>query len=237
MMLPSGRKRKPGAASPRVRRTPEDARRQILDAAERRLAAGGPEAIRLQDIARDVGISHPAILHHFGSRDGLTRALAERAVERLTDDLLAVLRERPAGELGGREIIERVFAALGDTGHARLLAWRALGNPPGQRDPEARATLDQIAEAIHRRRVDLARRRSSPPPPREDTDLVVRLATSTMLGEALTAPIFAPSTGRGASESNRRFRRWLADLLIEHVEATHRARRGRRSPSQPASTP
>src|SRR5262245_66530593 len=107
-----------GAAKspPRIRRTPEEARRQILDAAERLLAAGGPEAIRLQDIARDVGISHPAILHHFGSRDGLTRALGERAVQRLTDDLLALLRERTSTEGSGREILERALATLGDTG-------------------------------------------------------------------------------------------------------------------------
>jgi len=50
----------------RVRRTKEEAQRVILDAAEERLANGGPEALRLQDIAADVGISHPAILHHFG---------------------------------------------------------------------------------------------------------------------------------------------------------------------------
>lgn len=213
---------KPGATPPRVRRTPEDARRQILDAAERRLAEGGPEAIRLQDIARDVGISHPAILHHFGSRDGLTRALAERAVQRLTEDLLAIFRERSPGELSGREIIERVFATLGDTGHARLLAWRALANPPEQGDPEARATLDQITDAIHLRRLAQAKALGTPAPPRDDTASVVRLATSTMLGEALTAPIFAPGGGAAARESNRRFRRWLADLLTEHGEAARK---------------
>ncbi|MBV1885644.1 MAG: TetR family transcriptional regulator, partial [Parvibaculaceae bacterium] len=49
----------------RIRRTAEEARRLILDAAEKRLAEQGPEGIRLQDIAKDIGVSHPAILHHF----------------------------------------------------------------------------------------------------------------------------------------------------------------------------
>ncbi|MDO9127858.1 MAG: helix-turn-helix domain-containing protein, partial [Parvibaculum sp.] len=66
-------------APKRVRRTAEEARRLILDAAEERLAKQGPEGLRLQDIARDVGISHPAILHHFESREGLVRALIARA--------------------------------------------------------------------------------------------------------------------------------------------------------------
>jgi len=213
--------KRPGA-SRRIRRTPDEARRQILDAAERLLAAGGPEAIRLQDIARDVGISHPAILHHFGSRDGLTRALGDRAVQRLTDDLLAILRERTTTEGSGREIIERTFATLGDTGHARLLAWRSLAHGHREDDPEARARLDGIADAIHARRAELARTRGAPPPPREDTAFIVRLATTTMLGDALTGPIFAPGSTRAARESNLRFRRWLADLLVEHADADPR---------------
>ena len=55
----------------RVRRTAEDARAAILDAAERRLGATGPGGIRLQEVAADVGVSHSTVLHHFGSREGL----------------------------------------------------------------------------------------------------------------------------------------------------------------------
>lgn len=201
----------------RVRRTPLEARRQILDAAERRLAEGGPEAIRLQDIARDVGISHPAILHHFQSRDGLTKALAERAVQRLADDLVAVLQKRDGAEASAREVIERVFATLTDTGHSRLFAWRALAQPPRSDDPEARAHLDAITDAIHARREEVARERGVAAPDRQDTAFIVRLATTTMLGEALSTAIFAPGSPRSARDSNLRFRRWLADLLTEHA--------------------
>ena len=50
------KKTKPAAKAPtRRRRTAEEARHEILAAAQRRLAEGGPEAIRLQDIARDLG--------------------------------------------------------------------------------------------------------------------------------------------------------------------------------------
>ena len=59
----------------RRRRSAAETRDAILEAAERRLVDGGPEAIRLQEIAADAGISHPAILHHFGSREGLVEAM------------------------------------------------------------------------------------------------------------------------------------------------------------------
>ena len=62
--------------SPRApRRTAEETRAAILDAAERRLKASGPASIRLQDVAAEAGISHPAVLHHFGSREGLVQAV------------------------------------------------------------------------------------------------------------------------------------------------------------------
>ena len=82
----------------RPRRTAEEAHRRILDATERRLIDGGPEAVRLQDIAADVGISHPGILHHFGSRERLLAALAKRAIGNLERELLAILATRREGD-------------------------------------------------------------------------------------------------------------------------------------------
>ena len=69
--------------SKRIRRTPEEARALILRAARERLSRTGPEGLRLQDIAADAGISHPSILHHFGNREGLVRALTREAAEEL----------------------------------------------------------------------------------------------------------------------------------------------------------
>ena len=213
----------PREAGPRVRvrRRPEEARRQILEAAERRLRSGGPEAIRLQDIARDAGMSHPTILHHFRSRDGLIEALAERVTQRLADDLLAVLRDAPPTEASALEIVERIFAALADTGHARLLAWRALCGPP--RTGETRALIGRIVEAVHAHRIELARARGTPEPSREDSAYAVRLAASAMLGDAISGELFSPERGAdertGAPcEADLRFRRWLGRLLVEHLE-------------------
>src|SRR5690606_8080594 len=111
---------KPGKPpAKRVRRTAEEARRLILDAAEERLARQGPEGLRLQDIARDVGISHPAILHHFESREGLVRALIARANTQLRDSLLGALGDDAASQ-DAADHIGHVFTALSDRGTARL---------------------------------------------------------------------------------------------------------------------
>ena len=55
----------------RQRRTPQAAKFAILDAAERRLHDEGPEGVRIQRIAADLGITDAAIHYHFGTREAL----------------------------------------------------------------------------------------------------------------------------------------------------------------------
>ena len=182
----------------------------ILDAAQKRLTEGGPEAIRLQDIAADVGISHPTILHHFGNRDGLLEALEGRAMADLQRDLMTT-------SAGLEDTLDRVFATLGDQGHARLLAWWALGSRQQELGDDA-GMLREIGDAVHADRVAAAREASASPPTREDTDFTIRLLAAALVGEALLGPLLSSSAGLGDDDAVRtRFHRWLA----RWIEADH----------------
>src|SRR6202166_2356399 len=102
----------PTASKPpakRSRRTPEEARRLILDAAQAAIARTGPQGLRLQDIAAEAGISHPLILHHFGSRAGLVRALTREAAAELRDRLVQSMTQ-PEYSIG--EQLDQVFDAF-----------------------------------------------------------------------------------------------------------------------------
>src|SRR5258708_39165376 len=103
---------------PRKRRTAEEARVAILDAAERRLVASGPAAIRLQEVAADVGVSHPTVLHHFGSREALVEAVVARALDSLHAGLLAAVRASPRRPDHVAALPESGFHALARGGHA-----------------------------------------------------------------------------------------------------------------------
>ncbi|MEU4546023.1 TetR/AcrR family transcriptional regulator [Nonomuraea dietziae] len=59
----------------RVRRQPDDAKRLILEAASKLLAAGGPAAVQVRDVAAEVGVSDAAVDHHFGTRERLLESL------------------------------------------------------------------------------------------------------------------------------------------------------------------
>jgi TetR/AcrR family transcriptional regulator, repressor for neighboring sulfatase len=215
----------------RVRRTPNEARRLILDTAEGLIARTGPEGLRLQDIAAAAGISHPLILHHFGSRAGLIRALTQRAAEELKDRLLAAMIEPDYSAGAG---IDRVFEAFRG-GLAQRLAWLAIehrdpsdGQPaaPGQMPQagtdggaETASILRQIADVLHARRRDVA-----PPgqtPLREDTVWLIHLVAAVAFGDAIYGGQLRRSAGITDEEDGaRRFRQWLAALLRDHGDGS-----------------
>ncbi|XQE80088.1 TetR/AcrR family transcriptional regulator [Streptomyces microflavus] len=73
-----------------------DLRRAILSAALDAIAAEGPAALSLRDLARRAGVSHAAPAHHFKDRTGLLTAVAAEGYDLFADALAGApdLRER-----------------------------------------------------------------------------------------------------------------------------------------------
>lgn len=197
----------------RVRRTAEDARAAILDATERHLLEHGPAGLRIAEIAADVGVSHPAVLHHFGSREALVAAVVDRSVSSLHAELVeAIARTQPGGdELEG--MLERSAVVLSERGYARIAAWVLLSGYPA--DPRSAENLESVAKAAHEIRKQRHAEGGRKPPRLEDTRNVVRLAALALFGDAIVGPLVRGDAG--AAES-KRFRAWLAGLLRERLE-------------------
>ncbi len=200
-------------APKRVRRTAEEARRLILDAAEERLARQGPEGLRLQDIARDVGISHPAILHHFESREGLVRALIARANAQLRDTMLSALGEGNVST-NAADHIGHVFEALSDRGTARLLSWMLLTGR-ARENTDAHNLMGEIVEVLQLRRTEYAAMKGEAPPDREDTLFMAMLTANAAFGEAIVGRQLAEAAGLD-QDGIKRFRAWFARVLNDH---------------------
>jgi TetR/AcrR family transcriptional regulator, repressor for neighboring sulfatase len=205
-------KKSPAVASAkRSRRTSEEARRLILDAAQAAIARTGPEGLRLQEIATAAGISHPLILHHFGNRAGLIRALTREASIELKDKLLAAMT---AGNFSVGEQIDRVFEAFRG-GLAQRMAWLATVDPEGDPESGHAASLmiqKAIADQLH------ARRLAAAPPgtvvPREETEFLIHLVAIAAMGDAIFGAQLRLSAGvADGAEFDLRFRAWFAELI------------------------
>ncbi|GAA1428087.1 TetR/AcrR family transcriptional regulator [Microlunatus lacustris] len=70
----------------------------VLEQAAVVIAAEGPHTLSLRSLAADLGVSHTAPRHHFGSREGVLNALAAQGFNWLADRLAAV-REDGGGFL------------------------------------------------------------------------------------------------------------------------------------------
>jgi AcrR family transcriptional regulator len=206
-------RRKP-APPRRQRRTADEARAAILDAAERSLVEIGPAAIRLQEVAAQVGVSHPTVLHHFGSREGLVTAVVDRALASLQADVIAAIESTPDGEEDVAGLLDRIAAALAMHGHGRALAWCALSGmaPVGTQD-----RLRQVAHLVHPMRLRKHGHRHSPS--FDDTLFTLLLAMLTLFAQSVAGPMMLRAAGLPEDEATEsRFRRWLAKVLVTHLE-------------------
>jgi AcrR family transcriptional regulator len=193
----------------RVRRKPEEARALILDAAEKSMATDGPAGIRLQDVAKAAGVSHPTILHHFGSRDGLVRALNLRTLE---DFRAALLANMKATTSNGDDGIALSFAM-----YRNGLAQRMLWHLQASQEPAGRLDIfDSIVDALHEMRKSFAR--PGHPPDIADTRNVVHLVTVAALGDALIGHRLRQA-GEKEREAGAAFEKWFSDLITLFMRA------------------
>jgi len=199
--------------TPRIRRTAADAREAILEVAEQRLREAGPDALRLQDVAAAAGMSHPTVLHHFGSRNGLVTAVVERAAIALQHDLVRSLGPNAPD---GAAMLERVANTFADRGHARVIAWLLLSGYNPLEAPALKAGWRAIAKATHAKRGKKATL--------EDTQFTVMLSCLAVFAQAVAGHALFETAGLGTDPATeRRFRTWLAALLENHLAGTSRA--------------
>jgi AcrR family transcriptional regulator len=113
----------------------------LLDAAVARARVGGPEAVVLRELARDVGVSANAAYRHFADLAAIRKALAGRARGEMARWMQAELdRVAPDGDAGERAL--RRTLAIG-RGYVRFAAGEpglfraAFDHVPGMPEPPA----------------------------------------------------------------------------------------------------
>src|SRR5262249_19776172 len=185
-------------------------RSAILDAAEKRLINGGPDAIRLEKIAADVGVSHPAILHHFGSREGLVEAMVLNGLQRLQNQILEGWASAKEPDVEGT--FERFYEIASRRGVARMLAGLILmGRDFGAMAP---GVFRPAAERLHAGRVRRAQQDGSRPAPQlEDSLFAATFLVILVLGDSLFCDSIRRAIGLRSKDSGERFRGWLIKVV------------------------
>jgi AcrR family transcriptional regulator len=204
----------PPAPAPRKRRTAEEARTAILDAAERRLVASGPASIRLQEVAADVGVSHPTVLHHFGNREALVEAVVRRALDSLHARLLQAVQSSPKSSDEVTALLDAVYDALARGGTGRTFLWLALAGYAPADDLRVRS-LAEAVHAIRRQRRAAGKKRAAA---FADTYFTVLLPALALLALSVVGVPGEDAADERDPLGPRAFRRWLARVIHEHLD-------------------
>lgn len=114
----------------RTRRSPEEARALILEAAERVFATHLPDVVGLKEVAHEAGVSHALVTHYFGTYSALVEATLERRFFKLRDELVPAVMELVAGEADPIAVVSAhrraIAKAASDPATVRLVTWALL---------------------------------------------------------------------------------------------------------------
>lgn len=188
----------------RTRRTPEESREAILDAAAALLAEGGVAAVQVRAVAARVGMTDAGVAHHFGTRDALLADLLRHGGRRLR----AAVGTTLASWLEDGTDLDRLVTALAAVyaeGYGELAV--AL-HAAGWRD-RGSGMLDPLSVALHDLRPDRAQ------VPIAETRLAVAALHQALATEALYGSAFRRSaglTGRAATDPTAQLRWWTDQL-------------------------
>jgi AcrR family transcriptional regulator len=184
---------------PRVRRSPEAARENILAAAERLLVAQGPQALKLADVAAEANVANASVLHHFGSIDDVQTALMERMVADLVARILAISEVSTEPSPAGAQALFDAFEA---PGVARLAAWLEMTG-------EAKR-MTMVRGAVQKVVARLSDRAGMTP---EDAEDLIMVSVVLAMGVGLFGRAFSKLMGKPAGHT----RALAMAMLTEHA--------------------
>ncbi len=198
----------------RRRRSPELARTELLDAAERLFRDLPPDKIGLKDVAREAEVSHALITHYFGTFDGLV----EKVFERRTQRLRAVIIERltTTGISNAGELIAILFTTFDDPVHLRLMKW-LLASESGSvvhalalRDRGISIIAEQVAKVIDPNADVVARR---------EVELALVITVSAAFGYTATKLALASAIGAKPDDTlDREVQKTLTAMLEAYLK-------------------
>jgi AcrR family transcriptional regulator len=189
----------------------------ILDAAEVLIRAHGMAGLRLTAIADAVGITHPLILHHFGSKDGLIDAIARRHASRIRERLGPLYATEPGTPLDLHKVLERMQQSLLDDGVGEITFW-GIRERPDILQPALNEVVSFVLEA------SVARRLASKPGQdaqavRAEVKQVIHVVSLLLWGQALVGPQLNAALGL-AHDDRTAGRDYLAMLLLQRLVTT-----------------
>lgn len=177
---------------PRVRRTPQQAKALILEAAIHVFSIRGPDAVGLKEVAHEAGVSHALITHYFGTYDGLVEAAVLECGARLRQRVIESVRA--SVDATPETILQLYLDAVLEPWYGRLVSWALISDHEGTNSHASQLAPDMkvIASAMH----GLLVKQAGPDFGRAQSDALLVALWSMAFGYAAANQFFWRALGR-----------------------------------------
>jgi TetR/AcrR family transcriptional regulator, repressor for neighboring sulfatase len=185
----------PRSPRKRVRRNPEQARANILEAAIRVLSKQGPDAVGLKEVAAEAGVSHALVTHYFKTYETLVDAATAESMQRLRTRLIDAMlaTKNPTPE----SMVHLYLEIAMQPWYGRMVSW-ALLTDRGTSESLATAVLPGMKLLVAATEQMLATR-MNPPPTRAQVEALIVAVWSLAIGYVAGNTFFWRSLGRKPS--------------------------------------
>ncbi|MEX1152789.1 TetR/AcrR family transcriptional regulator [Parvibaculum sp.] len=180
----------------RTRRSKEEARALILEAAETLLRKGGPAAVTMRAVAGNLGITDAAVSHHFGTRQELLEALLHQGGRRLKDELNAALKEWRETKPSIQSLVDVIADVYADGAYSELALQLHLS---GWRD-RGSGLLNSVVDELHAMRTKAFAAGGRKRPSIQETRFAVGMMHQTLALDPLFGEDFRRSAGISSAD-------------------------------------
>ncbi|HEX3765397.1 MAG TPA: helix-turn-helix domain-containing protein [Kofleriaceae bacterium] len=197
---------------PRVRRSPEEARSHILDAADRVFRDHLPDAVGLREVAAAAGVSHGLVTHYFATYERLVAAVIARRLDVARTAAFAHLAQMTFAP-DEVPLLSVLVDLLEDRTLVRLLVWSLMSGRSAEivgRDGQAGRLIDGM---VARFAV------VGTPVPRARLEFAAMVALASITGWAVLGEAMDRAFGRAAPVEIATLRTELQRMLRAYVAA------------------
>jgi AcrR family transcriptional regulator len=180
-------------------------------------ATRGPDAVGIQDVGREAGISHPMVIHYFGTYEGLVRETLLRLNQRTIEEIQRRLSAPESPAMG--EMMSLMLGVLQQPAYARLMSWVALSGQAEKLPIAGTQGLRHIADALERRGERAVQDGFLPTaPPRRAIEMAILLGVAAGHGYAIGKSLFVRGLGLSDSaELEAEFGRALSEVVLHYL--------------------
>ena len=197
---------------PRLRRSPEDARAHILDAADRVFLDHLPDAVGLREIAAAAAVSHGLVTHYFATYEGLVAAVIARRLDAARTAAFAHLAQMTFAP-DEVPLLSVLVDLLEDRTLIRLLVWSFLSGRGADlvgRDGQLGRLIDSMVARFAA---------VGTPVPRARLEFAAMDALASISGSAVLGDAMDRAFGRPAPDELGVLRSELLRMLRAYVAA------------------